>query len=81
MNRLYNYINTSIIYHKRAFILYRKVVHNGDIILKVKIVYLIALGEIITSNDEYTLSEQVTLRSVIEGYKELIDGVYEIIKK
>jgi hypothetical protein len=81
MKQLYRYINTSIIYHKRAIILHNKEVVNGEIILNVKVVYLIALSEYITSNDQYTLDEQITQRSVIDSYKELIGGIYDIIKK
>lgn len=81
MIQLYKYLNTSIIYHKRAIILHRKEVVVGEIILKVKVIYLIAINEIIISNDDYKLNEQVTFRSVISIYKELIDGVYEITKK
>lgn len=81
MKQLYKYINTSIIYYKRAIILHRKEVLDGKIILNVKVIYLIALSEIITSNDQYVLSEQITYRSVVNSYKELIDGVYDITKK
>jgi len=81
IRQLYKYLNTSVIYYRRALIIHRKEVINGEIILNVKVIYLIGLNEIITSLDQYQLNEQITFRSVIAGYKELIDGVHEITKK
>jgi len=80
LNWLYQLINTSIIIRTRGIIIYRKEVDKGDIILKVKLVYVVGIKQYIISDDVYQLSEKTTLRDIIKGYKIMISELNEITK-
>jgi hypothetical protein len=80
MQCLYQLLNTSFIYQTKGIILYRKEVDNGEIILLVKLIYIVGIKQYIVSDDKYHLNEKTTLRSIIQGYKKMIDEMNEVTK-
>lgn len=74
-------INTRIVYYKSGLIIYRKFIKEDNINVFIKMIYMVGIGENIISNEEYSLTEVITLNSLISHYKKMIDSCNKVSKK
>lgn len=70
----------NIKYYKSGFILIRKKVIDNEIVVSVKLIYPVSITQYIISNDNYTLSDKLTLKTLLNGYYRLIDKYNHQIK-
>lgn len=74
-------INTRFIYYKGGFIIYRKMVMDGNILLLVRMLYIVSIGQNIISDEQYHLDSKLSLKAIISSYKEIIDSINITSKK
>ena len=60
-------------YYKGGFIIYKKSVVDNEIIIEVKLIYIVSLTQYLITNDNYTLNDKLTLKMLLNGYKKTID--------
>lgn len=70
----------SIRYYKSGFIFYRKSVVENEIVVDVKLIYPVSITQFIITNDNYTLSDKLTLKTLLNGYYQIIDEYNRIAK-
>ena len=74
-------LNTKVIYYKSGLIIWRKEVVEDDIMIIVKMIYIVGIGQYITSDEQYKLSKNITLKTLISSYRKIIDEFNLISKK
>lgn len=74
-------INTRVSFYKSGIILYRKMVVNEEIVVLVRMIYIVSFEQYIISDEYYTLNTKTTLRTLISSYKKIIDDFNNISKK
>lgn len=67
-------------YYKGGFIIYKKSVVDNEIIIDVKLIYIVSLTQYLITNDNYTLNDKLTLKMLLNGYKKTIDDYNHISK-
>lgn len=70
----------SIRYYKSGFIIYKKRVVENEIVVDVKLIYPVSITQYIITNDNYTLSSKITLKTLLNGYYQIIDEYNRISK-
>lgn len=76
-----NILNTRYIFYKGGLISYSKFIKENEINIRVKLIYMVGINQSIISTDEYTLSDKLTFKVLITGYREMIDELNIISKK
>ena len=74
-------INTRVSFYKSGLILYRKMVVNEDIVVFVRMIYIVSIEQYIISDEYYTLNTKTTLKTLISSYRKIIDDFNLISKK
>lgn len=74
-------INTRVSFYKSGLILYRKMVVNEDIVVLVRMIYIVSFEQYIISDEYYTLNTKTTLKTLISSYRKIIDDFNLISKK
>lgn len=69
-----------VIYYKGGLICYRKYVVENEIMIDVKLIYFVSITQFIISKDKYTLTEKLTLKTLLNGYYQMIDKYNHITK-
>lgn len=70
----------NIRYYKGGLICYRKYVVENEIMIDVKLIYFVSITQFIISKDKYTLTEKLTLKTLLNGYYQMIDKYNHITK-
>lgn len=73
-------LNTRFTFYNGGLIMWKKYVVEGEIKVVMDMIYFVGIQQYILSKEQYTLSKNLTLKTIISGYKKVIDDLNIISK-